>query len=152
MFFTFLFFVLSFQLLLMKHCKNVWLFAREMGPFHLLKSWKQPKSDCDFFCHVKKSDFFFCDSRASNFWNKKPSMKVLFFCVFMFQMIFLTEFLQFSVTRAEISRYLFRWVSVFIQFRVWAVSDFPVFGSVRFSIFGFGSVRFLNRKVTSVIG
>ena len=32
------------------------------------------------------------------------------------------------------------------------VSEFSVFGSVRFSNFGFGSVRFLDRKLDSVFG
>ena len=36
--------------------------------------------------------------------------------------------------------------------RAGSVSKFSVFGSVRFSIFGYGSVRFANRKLLSVFG
>ena len=36
--------------------------------------------------------------------------------------------------------------------RAGSVSEFSVFGSVRFSSFGYGSVRFANRKLLSVFG
>ena len=44
------------------------------------------------------------------------------------------------------------YIALNVENRGCTVSDFSVFGSVRFSNFGFGSVRFLDRKLDTVFG